>query len=1023
MMPTARRQPPPLCFGRRPRAGQALMLAVLIMTAILLIGAIFVAVVAYNQGATARHGGQMEAGALAESGIAFVSRALSTHDADWRPPEPPWVLDSDLPQLWTAPPPNPRLVTLHKYYTDIELERGLFAIRQDIGGLPGMFLRRGFTKYPDPLRPIDPTYGLPPDIGLGHFLVRVTYDPDPPYEPDDAGTPDPYSWMVRIDSVGIVESGEGQNTRRLTAFKPGLDGFVRWVTDKNNTGMPINLGIPTAQDIDGDGTANGLDLNNDGTIEVPEQHAEYISGPVQLSGQLELFSSLLVDGISPGLYFQLQTTPTAPTATGPSYLRDDTLAIVGGVVYPPGYSNTAEVRVNGAPAGPLLASSDPAFNTYGGVVRDGPKGVDAAGIPRTAGVIAPPTLLSVDAETGRVHYEDLTRYSGTEVLATDSSGGSYWVNSGQWGHGRGIYVDNAEDRQFVKRGGRRDLQLLMQDWQGNIAPDDEQAGDSGWNALGTLYTPKGVEIYFAGGELPPLPDGRPAFVVALDPTAAPVAPDQYWAPAHVAGSPQIVLTRHDQTWRTATGTDSGRHTMAVDHPRVLTAAEAAAGTTIWPSTQCIMAAGNVRVSGVLPRRPPPPAGDLYSDPWPDYSLAIVSAATIYIDGSILSPQDVDPTVPDAENTKLGLLARDSVCLNTTYIAPQMAGSDTSAAGDEDSPTSWAQQWRLPPEGAARVWVSWLQGPPPVAGPPGPMAVAAICAGADPGPSALSMTVNNQPYDFRAAGLFIPASAAFPSDDRFFFGRTDWPQDVNLSQALDPRWLHPQTPVPPGPDTPNPVPGGARSPWNISTLVSPGVGARNQVAFAWANPGILPNAIEPGGGATDLLLRRWKVIENNGDSPAVHCRVNALIYAEEGCWFVIPGPWFDDLADRNGDGTVSLVERENQRRYRRYNYDILVRGMITENFTAPVSAVYDWTNKWAYPGTDLPEVAAAPGGDPVANDLPSIRYLFDSSLRQARDRFDPGTGGPWCARGTAEADLPTVPHLPVSPKLVYFGEAL
>ena len=69
---------------------------------------------------------------------------------------------------------------------------GLFSLGQggfvSIGAYTAAiaFLRFGFHRYPDPAP------GVPLDSGLnnatfgrGYVLVRVTYDPDPPYEPDD----------------------------------------------------------------------------------------------------------------------------------------------------------------------------------------------------------------------------------------------------------------------------------------------------------------------------------------------------------------------------------------------------------------------------------------------------------------------------------------------------------------------------------------------------------------------------------------------------------------------------------------------------------------------------------------------------------------------------------------------------------------------------------------------------------------------------------------------------------------------
>ena len=82
------------------------------------------------------------------------------------------------------------------------------------GAVPnGETLARGFTRIPDPRRGTPPGQAYPSDVGMGHVLLRLTYDPDPPFE----GTPDedrngdggidwqdahPLSHMIRIESIG-----------------------------------------------------------------------------------------------------------------------------------------------------------------------------------------------------------------------------------------------------------------------------------------------------------------------------------------------------------------------------------------------------------------------------------------------------------------------------------------------------------------------------------------------------------------------------------------------------------------------------------------------------------------------------------------------------------------------------------------------------------------------------------------------------------------------------------------------------
>ena len=72
--------------------GQALLLAVLIMIAILLVGMLFVAVVNYGQRSSAQHSDRVKAEKLAQAGIDYANYMLqySALGLDWRPPTPPY---------------------------------------------------------------------------------------------------------------------------------------------------------------------------------------------------------------------------------------------------------------------------------------------------------------------------------------------------------------------------------------------------------------------------------------------------------------------------------------------------------------------------------------------------------------------------------------------------------------------------------------------------------------------------------------------------------------------------------------------------------------------------------------------------------------------------------------------------------------------------------------------------------------------------------------------------------------------
>jgi len=106
------------------------------------------------------------------------------------------------------------------------------------------------------------------------------------------------------------------------------------------------------------------------------------------------------------------------------------------------------------------------------------------------------------------------------------------------------------------------------------------------------------------------------------------------------------------------------------------------------------------------------------------------------------------------------------------------------------------------------------------------------------------------------------------------------------------------------------------------------------------------------------------------------------------------------------------------RMRRYNYMITVRGCITEDHTAALEDAQDWHNKWAFPIYD------------TTTELRwgTIEYEFDDRLRANRDQGRTTFNGGTRVRATTarlhseQRNLPKLPLLPVSPTLLYYGEA-
>jgi len=170
------------------------------------------------------------------------------------------------------------------------------------------------------------------------------------------------------------------------------------------------------------------------------------------------------------------------------------------------------------------------------------------------------------------------------------------------------------------------------------------------------------------------------------------------------------------------------------------------------------------------------------------------------------------------------------------------------------------------------------------------------------------------------------------------------------------------------------------------------------------------------------------------------RINALIYAQEGSWFVIPPPLFDDAAFN--DDTRPGLGKANA--YRRFNYRVVVNGAIVENETAddfPVTGVNAftgriggnrnvytfnstrWEERLAYPSQrgDLNDVLTRDVSSPPPLGAPyrapyvwqGIEYRWDPELKLTR----------WAVEDVLTGNLKPVakiPKLPLGPDLIFVG---
>lgn len=790
-----------------------------------------------------------------------------------------------------------------------------------------------------------------------------------------------------------------------------MTDYLLFVTDNDNKNRITRLGFGPQMDLDNDGSITNTVFSQNAEdirfkrYRISDWMNQHFYGPMKFNTPVFLQGFRLNDPniIDPysgnSLHFTLTPGPTEaglelpgvnPSVINGGYLREDRFEATGGIklAITDTVSLFKRADNNSLDTGNYIQESASAlYSTFGGLVLDGDTNVDAAGISRVVRKLPGPAIFGGDG-AGAERYRKLTRDSGRLVtLATNEA-----VNLGQYGFGRGLYIDNKLDPLFIDKNGVHDIDKMIAIWmRANVDGMSDY-----WNPLQTLFTdPTAVEITL-------FPNESSVFVSEGKPVGSPTSDipgtNDLWWPNHVSGAPGIRLTRPEgTTWQwhntTTNQIDTGTRTLFLDYPA-------------FPN-QVIFAEGNVRIHGVLPAGEATGTGRVIRD----YNLTVVSGGTIYIDGQILSPQDClgraakdggvgAGTVPDELNTKIALLARDNVCLNATSLIPQLATNESSP-DDFGNIDLLAQHYALSTLKPGYVESSFSYGEQLTPG--NDISVTAAHTGADPGPTAMSMSIFSGgawvSYKFGDMDTDGNGSLETPVHRYYFAQPGVLPPYMDPSSFVDyllggwgKLW-----------STPNP-----QVPWSILSYINDGAGP---------NPGqlkvlrIFPQTIDIpniGMGAHEYWIKKWKINETNGAGDALgalHAKVNALIYAESGCWFVIPGDYFD--ASQTGNMAT---------RFRRYNYDICVRGMISECFHASQEAVQDWSDKWAYP--------LAGGG------WATLRYEYDESLRVPRHqptttltgrlRTTDAAANPLVPL-TLQSNLPKLPALPVSNELIFMGE--
>lgn len=950
----------------RDRRGQSLILALMILFMLVFIGGLFVTIVAKNLGRTQRSGQTLSADYIAETGIRYASDQLtySLDGADWRPaPNYPeivkWV-ETGLPVGGPLPvdSPNP----------------------QDPDYL---WLMQGYCRF---------TYGK------GRFLLRVTYNPR---------LGDPTSKFIKIEAVGrpgVVDENDPTTMQlkqpiRLRAEKVAykaiaITDYARFITNRDRRSDPFALGVPAYTQPDGATQRAFVTQYGDGPI-APG------GGSIRVNGNLMWYGTN---------YIWLDR------------MRNESVEVAGDITHatewdrgsgaPPPDATAVYVNPPVGSSDPwqanslLRQSADPLFDTCPdpaspdvGLYRDGsPKGdvgVIIGGVlyrrPRSIRRLEPPLLDDTGPAGGLGRYREVTRNSGEWKYSTVLHS---WYNTGYYGWGAGIYVNNRTDLQSES-----ELGTLRDDWM-------NPGGSQYWS--GPYYTPPGVIVILTPYDLDD-DDG--------DQNA-------------MTGRPDMILMQSNSAGAKFNWYDPDGNVLVPSGGQVIMPYPKKENGALLPEKEgyegVLFAEGNVRIKGTLP---------------PNTQLTVVSGGTIYVEGNILkSNKDENGNVltDSQKKSAIALLATDYVCVNTTQFFGPAPESPTPAnwrpdmscyAASVDHPLSFSFSFG---EDADTKYVK----------PQIPICVyVRHTADRDANPSYMNMTINQAGvgdvwfglYYFNLGGgapLTWPLQAstsALQTARKYIYPLSD-PEAIQdagiLAEQRWPIWEHQVY-------TLIPLPSGADFGFNTDP------GAANTIGFS----------LDPNMAKADYLLSRFAI-------QPCDIKIEALMYAQNGSFFVIPGDWFNPDANDHVPDPVAGAPNGRAARLRiepRWPFngqpvdvEVSIRGAISENVPAPVADQAAWMEKWGWiPPVHGSSVIAVDQTiayrDPLdPNDVPGLvtgaagpirqrglKIVYDTMLSYPKipDPAYPtdNTHDLPIRRDAFMRPLPITPKLPVSGQMLFFGE--
>ncbi len=1047
---------------RSRQSGQTLIIALLILFILLAIGVAFAKITSGNIRLTQEETARARASALAKAGVESAMRRLrfSERGADYRPELTPptgvdpggFSRDPDAVYLRQASgltvvpdPGNPTATVLDLGGPDFQ---GPFSRVSYDGGRVLLRIRYtpadydSFTAAGSSMREPGKVrhYLVIESIGrAGEITTAGRVDPSLllPEAVQVASFPDAATLNQAIGRMKALDQNINANTRKMMAL--ASIGFIehgRFIMNTENRSAAAQIGISGGTDA-GSGPAVSRSnlgvLYNNTPVEIPVNHGNAPAAPIAgratgwslVPGGGSLFSNARVEvfgehNISINSFLGESWLVAGDVLQGDS---DAQLNFVNYSYNPATDQWVASAQaLGGAMANPSFESSSQNFSTLSGIFRDGENLADLDGVTRNVGRKDPPSILTVDPQTGQNRYQTITKNSGSLIAG---------ANTGEWGYGRGIFINSSERGNVGgdARQQRTAVRSLEDDW---LNPGN--ASSQGWQ--GPYYIPLAPYLHMIPDGFEIIRDSRSSQPFWIDPVTGASTGERVcrYRLRSVGGQVYIL--------------NSIQHAALVAAPSG-SVTDADFVNNGQPFNGVLYFAGDVRTRGVIPT---------------DIQLTVVSMGSIYIEGSITrgllnsngTRGAIDNSViTSPSRSALMLMARDYVTINTTqFFGPQPGSSP--AAKDSDILPDTPNAIELDEGEADELWLTtqFLFNPNSgAAGNPSSWAPYAT-AYADLGGNALnpSLMLSSSADDGGPAFASVDIMPAAFADGTAVGARTYlFPSQLDFGTG--PFFFNAAASAYGFPAT-LPVLGMGDPAINAyPKFETIGFGLLN--APTMSGSGRLINAGAAVGdfqlGLQDPTLFRLRLAAAGNVPPknwllarsavAPHdIRIEAAMVAEEGSFFVIPGPWFNSNSEdtraqwASDQGSVG-TDQANLLRFQRYGntpavpfyeepLDVRVQiiGAVSENMPAPIAAQSQWMLKWGWIPRDLGSSGStlaashAAGSNPASQFFPNFTITYDPVL--ATGTADGSTPMRVDANGWI---LPPMPRLPVSPTLAYFGD--